>query len=352
MSNNPIFIMAPGRSGSTLMATLLNTHSKIAIFPETWIFHYLDYYGCMHRFLSKWQLRLLSNDIYNSVKNTDVIAADSVKKTAAEFRGNINNTLSFINKLGQNYANSKGASMWGEKTPPHLFELKHITQLFPDAYYIRLIRDPRDILASYINTWGQNHQQKDIFLKNSAALIYRYITILLYSKYFKNTRNILIRYEDLVSKPDEVFNSIFNFLDLHFEKNIFNFKHSDRALALTSKLRFQNLSKPIQTSSIGKYKNAFDGNIIKKINILYSKHLKECGYHIENNIDNNISGTKDIYEWVNEIVAESKKIRKGSRILKRRIRGYGKVFFCILFGGKSFFMPNCKFNSIKDWGNK
>ena len=50
MLSQPLFIVGPGRSGTTLLSTLLDAHPEIAIFPETWMFLILDRLGCTDRF--------------------------------------------------------------------------------------------------------------------------------------------------------------------------------------------------------------------------------------------------------------------------------------------------------------
>ena len=45
-SGRPIFIVGLSRSGSTLLSKMLDAHSALAIFPETWCYVQLDLLDC------------------------------------------------------------------------------------------------------------------------------------------------------------------------------------------------------------------------------------------------------------------------------------------------------------------
>ena len=48
----------------------------------------------------------------------------------------------------------RGKQRWAEKTPGYTFHLDLIDELFPNAQYVHVIRDGRDVVASFRDRWG------------------------------------------------------------------------------------------------------------------------------------------------------------------------------------------------------
>jgi len=54
----------------------------------------------------------------------------------------------FVNDLFMNVAKKNGATMWCEKTPSNLLHIDFLFELFPDAKFIHIKRDPRGVIQS------------------------------------------------------------------------------------------------------------------------------------------------------------------------------------------------------------
>ena len=68
-TDSPIFIVGLGRAGTTLLSRMLDAHSKIAIFPETWWYVVLDRLGCMEEFSDPWQSSLFFNEVWKNLSS-------------------------------------------------------------------------------------------------------------------------------------------------------------------------------------------------------------------------------------------------------------------------------------------
>ena len=54
----------------------------------------------------------------------------------------------------EQYAERQGKPRWADKTPGYALILDYVDSLFPDCQVIHVIRDPRDVLDSWVRRWG------------------------------------------------------------------------------------------------------------------------------------------------------------------------------------------------------
>jgi len=219
----PIFIVGMPRSGTTLLSMIINAHSQVAIPPET---HYFTKYWrfcrdrrCLEnraRYL-EFVDRLLSSPEFGDMglqpveeKQIEVRLSDLSSPDHTEVLSNIM----------ENYASSKDAIRWGEKTPGHLSYIPTIASLFPTASFVCLTRDPRAIARSWQHMPGDRGNSFNTAMRWSwyASLIRRYS---------KQAYRILeILYEDLVDSPESIIMDVCRFLDLSFEPGMVSY-HQD-----------------------------------------------------------------------------------------------------------------------------
>ncbi len=193
----PIFIVGPGRSGTTLLSKILDAHSLITILPETGMFGSLSQYGCSEVFENRWQYIAFMNDLWNRLRYEKDVASQIVAEEAQRRPTFTGPARTVLETLGESYAKSRGATIWGEKTPWHLFWLPQIQRLFPSARIIITIRDPRDILLSYDDRWGGGRRDTE-YLMQTCAQIQHYFHHLLLPDVFPPEQVHRVRYESLV----------------------------------------------------------------------------------------------------------------------------------------------------------
>src|SRR5512133_3759382 len=81
-SGRPIFIVGLSRSGSTLLSKMLDAHSALAIFPDTWCYVQLDLLDCLDKFRDPWQYIIFMNRLWHSMRDYKDVAAAIVAKEA------------------------------------------------------------------------------------------------------------------------------------------------------------------------------------------------------------------------------------------------------------------------------
>jgi hypothetical protein len=112
----------------------------------------------------------------------------------------------------QLYAAQQGKRRFGDKTPGHIFWMPMIATLLPEAFFLHIIRDGRDVAASMRHMWfGPGNDVQKLaksWLKSLAAGFDA-------AKAYPD-RYLQIRYEDLVMNPEPVLRSILASIDLPF----------------------------------------------------------------------------------------------------------------------------------------
>ena len=157
---------------------------------------------------------------------------------------------SFFNSIYRSYAKqAKGdVKIWGDKTPLNIHFLNFIYPEFPNAKYIFLIRDPRDIALSYKKLTDHKAKNTDfsIWKWNDSVKMLDYLLV--------RTDVLIIKYEELVHNPDRELKKILSYLEISEDMSILSSKSGASDMGVGDHSFHQNLDKPINSSSVGKWK--------------------------------------------------------------------------------------------------
>ena len=95
------------------------------------------------------------------------------------------------------------------KSPPHTCRVKVLLELFPEACFVHIVRDPYELFPSTIRTWQRLSTDQGLQVPTFEGLEERVLTIFerMYDSFEKDRRLIdssrlsEVRYEDLVADP-------------------------------------------------------------------------------------------------------------------------------------------------------
>jgi hypothetical protein len=124
-----------------------------------------------------------------------------------------------LNWLVEQYAisvNKTSATSWLDHAPNNLLYVHRLNQHFPNCKFVHIIRDGRAFANSMIAAdWGPN----DVI---DAAERWAYFVGLgmIAMNYLGETRIMTVKYEDVVSKPEESMQGIARFLELEFQQGM------------------------------------------------------------------------------------------------------------------------------------
>ena len=161
----------------------------------------------------------------------------------------------YFNNLYQDLLKSKKKSLYVEDNTFNILYANYYEQLLPGAFMIHMIRDPRDVVASYIK---QRWCPKNIELavKYYIELIERWFSI---KKNLNKNFYVEIKLEELCKNTNLVLNKLTEKVFIKFDKNAFNYDLSN--------------------SNTGRWRKEFDENNQKFLNKKLDKYIKHFGYN-------------------------------------------------------------------------
>ena len=228
------FIIGVGRSGTSLLQSMLNAHSQVAFVPET---------SFVRRFL-------ITNELGKRLKKHgkkrlgDFLSNDYLmKRLGLDIPAIINNMDFKPKSLSQDiycslldvYKKKENKSIVGDKDPRLIEYLPFIKKFFPNSYVIHIIRDPRDVLLSKMKTdWSKNRPWVLHVLINKIQLSYA-----VKARGYFGDRFIEIKYEELLQNPEIVLKDMCKKIHIDFEANMLRFALSAKKLVSDNEMQWK-----------------------------------------------------------------------------------------------------------------
>jgi hypothetical protein len=277
-NSGPIFIVGASRSGTTMLRLILNGHSRIAIPGEMKYFHRLPG-GALKRWRSPdWNdpalagfLQAFTSRLGNVLSGIDVTGVDFVG--AARAAGNLKYPFQ---QLMEMWVAEHGKKRWGEKTPRNLFVAEQIIDMFPDASFIYMYRDPRGVVSSMNGI--------EYFPDDTAANALHWRDNVthgrtVFAKSVAPSQRHSVRYESLVSNPETEVAAICEFLGESFESAMLNFHETSQAWMTT--IRTPNIMRPISAENAEKWRQLLDSRQQRMIETICAAEMRALGYEPE-----------------------------------------------------------------------
>jgi len=207
------FVVGVGRSGTTLLRLLLDAHPKLAMTPEThWLTQAIKKLSQDSQDIDGLRKILLTHPYWK-----DMGIVDS-KLDQILHNHDPDQPADTIRRIYHCYSQRFGVDRVGDKTPLHNLSMYDICRFLPEARFIHLIRDGRDVAISHRGLWfGPSDDPK------SAAMfwMWRIRETRQQAQFIPHYHEVF--YENLVTDPEAELKKICAFIDLDF--------HPDQLLA-------------------------------------------------------------------------------------------------------------------------
>ena len=200
----PLFLLSLPRSGSTLAQRILAAHEAIATASEPWI-------------LLPYLYTLREPGVYAEYNHRVLVRAvedfcDVLPHGRDDYVGEIRElALRLYHK-----ASPAGTRYFLDKTPRYHLVSDEIVDLFPDGRYLLLWRNPLAVVASLIETWAGgkwNLYRFKVDLFDGIENLFR-----TYERHHDKVH--AVRYEALISRPEETWDDVFRYLGLPFDESV------------------------------------------------------------------------------------------------------------------------------------
>jgi len=221
----PTFLIGFPRSGTTLLDTILRTHSNIDVLEElpmvNKIYEGLGYIPSVSDIeaMGEAELETAANFYFNEVKKHTKVGTKKV----------------LVDKL-----------------PLNIFHLPLINKVFPNSKYIIALRHPLDcVLSCWMQDFKLNPAMANMIRLERAVELYDTAMSLLQlseDRYSLETHRV--RYEDLVVDVESTISSLLHFLGLKWETDLENYQKTALARGRINTPSSSQVIKPIyQTAS-------------------------------------------------------------------------------------------------------
>ena len=234
----PIFLGGAGRSGTTLLRVILDSHPNIACGPELKVTPKLA--QLWHEFQTAHR---------QTLENYHITPLD----TNELFRG-------IITRLLDGYRITAGKARIAEKSPNNVFYFQHLRVMFPDSPLIQVIRDGRDVVCSLLTMQWINpvtSEPLDYTRDAGKAAVYWTEAVRagrkLVDKDDSSSRYMELRYEELVTDPEPVLRNLFEFIGEPWRPEVLDYYQQKRDLAGESSA--EQVSQRLYTSAVGRWQN-------------------------------------------------------------------------------------------------
>jgi hypothetical protein len=281
----PVIVGAP-RSGTTLLRLVLDAGSRLAIPPET---------GFIPRVVAACSdARGDARESFFSVV-TGASSWGDFHLSEEEFRESLGAIEPFsisegLRSFYRLYARKVNKPRWGDKTPNYSLHLDEVERCLPEAHFIHIIRDGRDVAVSVKGLWFAPGDDAE-----ALALDWRRRVEVARRQGQSCRRYMEVRYEELVTDMTPVLRRICEFISLPYEPEMESYYlHAQRRLEELNG-RTREHGRPLITkdellhlhrytssrpdpSRIGRWKGVMSGRERSAFESVAGGTLKELGY--------------------------------------------------------------------------
>lgn len=259
----PILIIGSERSGTNLLRTLLGHHSEITA-PKP--IHFLNTFN-------EHINNQVSDELLERLINELVALPFSDWEVELSISSGEKNSLRLMHSIYSQIAQKEGKTHYLNKDNDLHKIIPEFLKFQPNAKVLYIVRDPRDIVSSWLKTpvWHLNPIDPAIHWNN---LNHR--ALQLYEEFHNSI--LQIKYEDLISRTELTMTDVLNFCRLPIEPACF----SNKSGKVQSKnVLWKNLDKPVMTQNTLNYKSLSKAEVLAIESSIESTLLSIFDYHAE-----------------------------------------------------------------------
>jgi hypothetical protein len=212
------FIVGVGRSGTTLLRMMLDSHPDLAVPPET---HFIPQFIQASGKLRYTPTTLTRAIVHDERRRWNDFGIDEGELLEAMRAVHPLNTPDALRAFYRHYAAKHGKHRWGDKTPDYVRKMKKIQNTLPEARYIHVIRDGRDAGLSQnsrIAKRGKNPvPPKEMARRWRKRIVKSRIDAEEVEHYLE------VRYEDIITDTESVLRRVCAHIEIDYDRAMLSY---------------------------------------------------------------------------------------------------------------------------------
>jgi hypothetical protein len=273
----PIFVVGSARSGTTLLYHMLLSSARFArFFGEPAVFDLLvPRFGDLSN--PKNRERLMGSWIGSKMHRASGLEEDQIRsKVLRDCRSNAD----FLRIVMAEVAASQGMRRWAVWGPDNLLYMRTIKAQMPDARFIHMIRDGRDVALSmnterFIRPFGWDKHRSLLV----AGLHWRWkVTQGLRESQALGSDYLEVRFESLIDRPQQVLSRISHFVECELDYE--QIQHNALGAVKKTNSTFKSACQTLIANPVGRWKHLLTRDQIASLESCIGDLLEQLGYDL------------------------------------------------------------------------
>lgn len=283
MEQKHFFIISKGRTGSTLLCSILDVNDKVLLINEEPYGLYLN--KILH---NNANLKFLIESFYQLLEQDQDLQLFPEEKAMEILKSSKN--ISYLTFAKLFNVKNKEYSTIIDKELKYTFHLKRLTKLYPESKFIFLVREPKGNITSCISR-NLGRTNNHIYQAVRWNLYYDKIKKFILKNSFPHYE---IRYENLVSDTKNEIIKLCDFLEIKFKPEMLDYSSKVEDFIQKSKISdnkvnhlkdfHSGLFKEPDQNEIYKYKKVLTEQEIQEINYITKKSARFFNYNLSEGV--------------------------------------------------------------------
>lgn len=287
--SRPVFIVGGSRTGSEMLKTMLSASDEIDFVDELFLlcprWLHKDLMTNIREHVGRLEMQespdKLLEFLYSGIPYGWFWSVVEQQLDVDQLRARLTDTglddRVLFESIMAVHARMRNKTGIGAKFPVHYSHTGKLLEWFPDCRLIHTTRNPKDVYASQAAKHSSTEQSR---FERSFSRLQQFVHINIQTAWtarvHKQLRKIpnyrLVRYEDLVSRPEETSRMICEFLDVPFVEQMLDpYQYGSS---------FGNIGKKhgIETSALGRWRSSISPLSARVMDFLHRQAYRDLGY--------------------------------------------------------------------------
>ncbi|MEF8864889.1 MAG: sulfotransferase [Salinibacter sp.] len=278
----PLFIVGCSRSGTTLLRLMLTQHPDLHIPPESEfllsLYDQAELYGTFEAPHQRWffirdlQTTEVSMGAYAfPIFDLSIHAAETAlaERAPTDFAG-------AAAALFEASAHEHGKTRWGDKTPHYVRHIEWLSDAYPEAQFIHMIRDGRDVARSRVEAGFTSSMRRSALHWKEEVQSGRDAR-----QHLSDHRYHELFYEDLVHNPSSVLREVCGWIDLNYTEHLLTFDRTGDASVPDEHAHLhENVTNAVDPSRAQAWRTSLPSRDVADVEAVAGDLLRDLGYDL------------------------------------------------------------------------